>query len=105
MIVPLVADPEVFRKNARRSLVRARVVKMLARSPLQGFQLCKDTLAVTGAHAIMDDVIQRIYETRLVVGRSGEVHRLHSEIDHEEGTLDFRRYGSKNGRPEENIRG
>jgi predicted O-methyltransferase YrrM len=29
------------------------------------------------------------YETRLVVGRSGEVHHLHSEINHEEGILLF----------------
>ena len=37
----------------------------------------------------MDEVIQRIYETRSVVGRSGETHYLHSEVDHEEGALLF----------------
>ena len=35
---------------------------------LHGFQLRKDTLAVTGAHAVKDDVIQRIYETRSYEG-------------------------------------
>jgi predicted O-methyltransferase YrrM len=44
---------------------------------------------VTGAYAIMDEVIRRIYETRSVVGRSGETHYLHSEVDHEEGALLF----------------
>jgi predicted O-methyltransferase YrrM len=37
----------------------------------------------------MDELIQRIYETRSVVGRSGKVHYLHSEVDHEEGALLF----------------
>ena len=32
---------------------------------------------------------RRIYETRSVVGRSGEAHYLHSEVDHEEGALLF----------------
>ena len=36
-----------------------------------------------------DELIHRIYETRSVVGRSGETHYLHSEVDHEEGALLF----------------
>ena len=36
-----------------------------------------------------DELIHRIYETRSVVGRSGEAHYLHSEVDHEEGALLF----------------
>lgn len=37
----------------------------------------------------MQDIIQNIYKTRLVVGRSGEVHKLHSAIDPEEGEFLF----------------
>jgi predicted O-methyltransferase YrrM len=37
----------------------------------------------------MNTLIQKIYETRSVVGRSGNVHPLHSEIDHEEGKFLF----------------
>lgn len=37
----------------------------------------------------MQDIIQNIYKTRQVVGRSGEVHKLHSAIDPEEGEFLF----------------
>lgn len=37
----------------------------------------------------MDTLIQKIYETRSVVGRSGKIHPLHSEIDDEEGEFLF----------------
>jgi predicted O-methyltransferase YrrM len=37
----------------------------------------------------MKDMIQNIYKTRSVVGRSGEVHKLHSAIDPEEGEFLF----------------
>lgn len=37
----------------------------------------------------MDDIIERIYRTRSVVGRSGKVHALDSEVDRDEGRLLF----------------
>jgi predicted O-methyltransferase YrrM len=37
----------------------------------------------------MNQTIEKIYETGLVVGRSGEAHKLHSAIDREEGEFLF----------------
>ncbi|MFQ5963460.1 MAG: class I SAM-dependent methyltransferase [Candidatus Scalinduaceae bacterium] len=37
----------------------------------------------------MKQIIQKIYETGTVIGQSGEVHKLHSEIDRHEGEFLF----------------